>query len=107
MKEDLFYSRNRKSENYTIDELKTLIWRYFLKLLEQSSDLFVDWWSTARSEATPLLYSAERCCITTTLARPHLNQYPLRYAPWILVQMEKLKLFEKIVQSDIDKISCI
>ena len=30
MKEELFYSRNRKSENYTIDELKTLIWRYFL-----------------------------------------------------------------------------
>lgn len=30
MKEELFYLRNRKSENYTIDELKTLIWRYFL-----------------------------------------------------------------------------
>ena len=30
MKEELFYSRNRESENYTIDELKTLIWRYFL-----------------------------------------------------------------------------
>lgn len=30
MKEELFYSRNRKSENYTIEELKTLIWRYFM-----------------------------------------------------------------------------
>lgn len=30
MKEELFYSRNRKSEDYTIEELKTLIWRYFM-----------------------------------------------------------------------------
>ena len=30
MKEELFYSRNRKSENYTIKELKSLIWRYFM-----------------------------------------------------------------------------
>lgn len=30
MKEELFYSRNRKSENYTIEELKTKIWRYFM-----------------------------------------------------------------------------
>jgi len=30
MKEELFYSRNRKSENYTIKELKSLIWRYFI-----------------------------------------------------------------------------
>lgn len=30
MKEELFYSRNRKSENYTIEELKTLVWRYFM-----------------------------------------------------------------------------
>lgn len=30
MKEELFYSRNRKSENYTIEELKSMIWRYFM-----------------------------------------------------------------------------
>ena len=30
MKEELFYSRNRKSENYTIEELKTMVWRYFM-----------------------------------------------------------------------------
>lgn len=30
MKEELFYSRNRKSEDYTIEELKTMIWRYFM-----------------------------------------------------------------------------
>lgn len=30
MKEELFYSRKRKSENYTIEELKTMIWRYFM-----------------------------------------------------------------------------
>ena len=30
MKNELFYSRNDKSENYTIDELKTMIWRYFM-----------------------------------------------------------------------------
>lgn len=30
MKEELFYSRGRKSENYTIEELKTMIWRYFM-----------------------------------------------------------------------------
>ena len=29
MKEELFYSRNDKSENYTIEELKTMVWRYF------------------------------------------------------------------------------
>jgi len=30
MKEELFYSRGDKSENYTIEELKTMIWRYFM-----------------------------------------------------------------------------
>lgn len=30
MKEELFYSRNRKSEGHTIEELKTMIWRYFM-----------------------------------------------------------------------------
>ena len=30
MKNELFYSRNDKSENYTIYELKTMIWRYFM-----------------------------------------------------------------------------
>ena len=30
MKEELFYSRNDKSENYTIKELKTMIWRYYM-----------------------------------------------------------------------------
>lgn len=30
MKEELFYLRGRKPENYTVDELKTMIWRYFM-----------------------------------------------------------------------------
>ena len=30
MKEELFYSRNRKSEHYTKAELKTMIWRYYM-----------------------------------------------------------------------------
>ena len=30
MKEELFYSRNDKPENYTMDELKTIVWRYFM-----------------------------------------------------------------------------
>ena len=30
MKEELFYSRNRKTEDYTIEELKSIIWRYFI-----------------------------------------------------------------------------
>lgn len=30
MKDELFYSRNRKSENYTVAELKTMIWRYYM-----------------------------------------------------------------------------
>ena len=30
MKEELFYSRNDKSENYTIAQLKTRIWRYYM-----------------------------------------------------------------------------
>lgn len=30
MKNELFYLRGRKPENYTIDELKTLVWRYFM-----------------------------------------------------------------------------
>ncbi len=30
MKEELFYSRGDKSENYTVSELQTLIWRYFM-----------------------------------------------------------------------------
>ena len=29
MKEELFYSRGRKSEDYTVSELKTMIWRYY------------------------------------------------------------------------------
>ena len=30
MKEELFYSREDKSENYTMRELKTMIWRYYM-----------------------------------------------------------------------------
>ena len=30
MKEELFYSRGDKSENYTIEELKTMVWRDFM-----------------------------------------------------------------------------
>ena len=30
MKEELFYSRNDKSENYTVAELKTIVWRYYM-----------------------------------------------------------------------------
>ncbi len=30
MKEELFYSRGDKSENYTMAELKTMIWRYYM-----------------------------------------------------------------------------
>ena len=30
MKEELFYSRGDKLENYTIEELKTMIWRYYM-----------------------------------------------------------------------------
>lgn len=30
MKEELFYSRNRRSEEYTVEELKTMIWRYYM-----------------------------------------------------------------------------
>ncbi len=30
MKEELFYSRKRKSENFTIEQLKTMVWRYFM-----------------------------------------------------------------------------
>lgn len=30
MKEELFYSRDDSSENYTMEELRTMIWRYFM-----------------------------------------------------------------------------
>ena len=30
MKEELFYNREDKSENYTMKELKTMIWRYYM-----------------------------------------------------------------------------
>ena len=30
MKEELFYNRGRKSEDYTIEALKTMVWRYFM-----------------------------------------------------------------------------
>ena len=30
MKEELFYSRNIKTTDYTVNELKTMIWRYFI-----------------------------------------------------------------------------
>ena len=30
MKEGLFYSRDDKPENYTMKELKTMIWRYYM-----------------------------------------------------------------------------
>ena len=30
MKEEMFYSRNRKPENYSIKELKSMVWQYFL-----------------------------------------------------------------------------
>lgn len=30
MKDELFYLRGRDPKNYTIDEMKTLVWRYFM-----------------------------------------------------------------------------
>lgn len=30
MKEELFYNRGRKTENYTIQQLKSMVWRYFM-----------------------------------------------------------------------------
>lgn len=30
MKEELFYSRNRKTEDYSVSELKSMVWRYFM-----------------------------------------------------------------------------
>lgn len=30
MKNELFYMQKRRSENYTVEELKTLVWRYFM-----------------------------------------------------------------------------
>lgn len=30
MKEELFYNRNRKSESYTVEELRSMVWRYFM-----------------------------------------------------------------------------
>ena len=30
MKEEMFYSRGRKTEDYTVSELKTMIWRYYM-----------------------------------------------------------------------------
>ena len=30
MKEEMFYSRHDKSENHTMEELKTMIWRYYM-----------------------------------------------------------------------------
>ena len=30
MKEELFYNRGRRSEDYTIEALKTMVWRYFM-----------------------------------------------------------------------------
>jgi len=30
MKGELFYSREDKPENYTMKELKTMIWRYYM-----------------------------------------------------------------------------
>ena len=30
MKEELFYNRGRKTENYTTEALKTMVWRYFM-----------------------------------------------------------------------------
>lgn len=30
MKDEVFYSRKRKSEKYTVEELKSIIWRYFM-----------------------------------------------------------------------------
>lgn len=30
MKNELFYNRNRKPENFTIEQLKSMVWRYFM-----------------------------------------------------------------------------
>ena len=30
MKNELFYSRGRRSTDYTIEQLKTMIWRYYM-----------------------------------------------------------------------------
>ena len=33
MKNELFYSRGRRSADYTIEKLKTMIWRYYMSYL--------------------------------------------------------------------------
>ena len=30
MKEEMFYRRNRKPENYSVEELKSMVWYYFI-----------------------------------------------------------------------------
>ena len=39
MKEELFYSRNHKTEDYSVSELKSMVWRYFIYIWE---DFFGD-----------------------------------------------------------------
>lgn len=86
MKEELFYSRKRKSENYTIDDLKTMIWRYFMS-----------YWNNRRicsaiGGIPPCRKEAQILCGANIghLMRPLLPRcplrYPLRYAPVIAGQ---------------------
>ena len=38
MKEELFYNRGRRSEDYTIEALKTMVWRYFMSYWSNRRD---------------------------------------------------------------------
>ena len=81
MKNELFYSRGRRSTDYTIEQLKTMIWRYYMS-----------YWNNRRicssiggmppAEKRRRYYSDKKGNL-----RPQWNKYPRSVAKWIFIPL--------------------
>lgn len=98
MKNELFYLRGRKPENYTIDELKTLIWRYFMSYWN-------NWRYAPRRKASAILRGV-KCCRMTQQCLKNAAQIstPLTLRGYLCgINKNLLNFFAQIVSSGIDK----
>ena len=78
MKNELFYSRGRRSTDYTTEQLKTMIWRYYMS-----------YWNNRRiCSSIGGMPAADITRIRRANRRPpQWNKYPLRYASWIFIPL--------------------
>ena len=73
MKNELFYSRGRRSTDYTTEQLKTMIWRYYMSYWNNRRICSAIGWMPSHRKAPQIFFS--HGLATGAL---HWNKYPLR-----------------------------